>query len=338
MNHTGQLCVKVLHRKVFLKSEIKVSDLKVWPFAFLPCFLFGVSKHVELLAIKCQHPSPFILINPFVLGSFPVAGSDYTLGYKKESPLEWEVRFVFRCLCEVRGYKNLLRTWVTKPSWRRESLIEQFQKHLVWKRPQKLQASKFLLYMLCHLLEIFTQSSSCILHHHGSQHKQYQLSEKEVCGLFGVPNLRLRNIPPLRYWHTPYQDSWSILPTSFCQLVHTSSSCVFLHCVCCLLPLFLSWSSPSLPVSLAHYFCLPHCFFFLSLIVCFCLSGHLLCNVCVCVYVKCVVAILKCLCHHLVLLVSCGGTGQSLFLVWCLSPWKHKSRTPMSHIDVSWKP
>lgn len=31
-------------------------------------FLFGVTEHVDLLAIKCQHPAPFILLNPCVLG------------------------------------------------------------------------------------------------------------------------------------------------------------------------------------------------------------------------------------------------------------------------------
>lgn len=41
----------------------------------ISCFVFGVSEHVRLLAIECQHPAPFILPNPRV----PVATSNYTL-------------------------------------------------------------------------------------------------------------------------------------------------------------------------------------------------------------------------------------------------------------------
>ncbi len=78
--------MKVLHRKVLLKVEVKVERgvRLVRLFAFLLCFLCGVSEHVELLTIKSQYLSPFI-INPCVLGSFPVPGSSYILGSKKKS-------------------------------------------------------------------------------------------------------------------------------------------------------------------------------------------------------------------------------------------------------------
>lgn len=49
--------------------------------------------------------------------------------------------------------------------------------------------------------------------------------------VFGVSNLRWRNMPPLRHWPL-------FFPPPCCQLTHTSSSCVFLQCACCLLPLF----------------------------------------------------------------------------------------------------
>lgn len=60
------------------------TSLKADLFAFLLCFPFGVSEHVELLAIKCQHPSPFILVNPCVLRSILEAGSNYTLFTEKK--------------------------------------------------------------------------------------------------------------------------------------------------------------------------------------------------------------------------------------------------------------
>lgn len=121
--------------------------LKARLFAYLLSLQFGVSEHVELLAIKCQHPSPFILISPCVLRSFPVAGLSYMLGLKKKKkkPLEREVRFVFRRPCEVHWCKNFVLTWLNKPSSLRKSLIEQLQTHSAWKHPQKSQAATFLL-------------------------------------------------------------------------------------------------------------------------------------------------------------------------------------------------
>ena len=66
--------MRVTHRKVLLKFELKVEGvrnvcfLKAWLFALPSTFSFGESEHVDLPAIKCQHPAPFILLNPCVLG------------------------------------------------------------------------------------------------------------------------------------------------------------------------------------------------------------------------------------------------------------------------------
>lgn len=64
-------------------------------------------------------------------------------------------------------------------------------------------------------------------------------------------------------WRNRVIRIWQVFfPTLCCELTQTSSSCVFLHDVYCLLPLCLTWSSSSLTVS----FCLSFLF------VCLCSS------------------------------------------------------------------
>lgn len=122
--------------------------------------------------------------------------------------------------------------------------------------------------MICHSFLGVTHSSSCVLCHHRNQ-GQYQLCEN-----FGVLT------PPQVRTHTTTSQiltfirSGDFFPSSRCQLAHTSSSCVLLHDVCCLLPLFfnlvISFTSCVfffvalfLPLCL-NFSCVQHC----DLVVC----------------------------------------------------------------------
>jgi len=141
------------------------------------------------------------------------------------------------------------------------------------------------------LLAMTPPESLCFpfLLHHVNWINSNDSKKKKYLANLGVPTLRLRNTPPLRYWLVP---SLEVLSFFCCQLVHTSSFCVFLHCVCCLLPLF--WFScffklASLSSSLSHFLSHPIQLVSDSLFI----STS---NVCVCVCVcVCVVAIIWCL-------------------------------------------
>lgn len=138
-----------------------------------------------------------------------------------------------------------------------------------------------------------------------------QVPGKNSVANFGLSTPRLRNISPLKYWHIHVQELRSFFPTSCCQLVHTSSSCVFLHCVCCLLPLFFKLvtvfpSCVSLSLSVSSF---VFSYFFFHLF----LSTH---PPTVVMFVLCIFFFL--LFVLIVICVSGGLTGQSLSLFQCI--------------------
>lgn len=91
-----------------------------------------------------------------------------------------------------------------------------------------------ILSMICH--QIFTMATS--------------IFQTRVRGWFWGPEPKIRKHTTFRYWRI-------FTPSSCCQLVHTSSSCVFLHWVCCLLPLFFELAFSCICLSVCVSYSVP---------------------------------------------------------------------------------